>query len=235
MEQNTKNKYGMPVAIVIAGLLIAIAVYSSSSKNTNTALVEQPHQQEQEIKVDIANVQIDNEPFIGNQNAPVTIAYWSDFQCPFCKRFDLETLPTLVKNYVDTGKLKVVFKDFQFLGPDSEIAGHASKAVWELYPDLYYKWHQAMYEAQDEEHGGFGDKESIIKLTRTIPGIDADKVSSLMEENKTNFQQEQDEDKQEASQFGINGTPGFVIGTQVISGAQPVSIFTQLIGIELNK
>ncbi|MBI2023890.1 thioredoxin domain-containing protein [Candidatus Giovannonibacteria bacterium] len=70
----------------------------------------------------IVDVDIKNEPFIGDPNAPVTIAYWSDFQCPFCQRFEQNTLPTLVDQYVKTGKVKIVFKDFQFLGPDSQDA-----------------------------------------------------------------------------------------------------------------
>lgn len=237
MKTSTQNEYGVPSAIVIAGLLIAGAVIftggggnvASNTAPNNTA--GQPHAQ----AVNIADVDTENEPFIGRPDAPVTLAYWGDFQCPFCKRFDLETLPTLVKNYVETGKLKIVFKDFQFLGPDSTTAGLAAKAVWELYPGRYFAWHQAMYEAQDQEHGGFGDKESIIKLTRTILGIDADKVASLMVQKQSEYEQEQDRDKAEGAQFGISGTPGFVIGAQIISGAQPASVFTKLIDAELNK
>lgn len=245
METNTQTDstsspqdgFGLPVAVVIAGLLIAGAVLSAGNSGnvaSDTALNDTAGQPRASA-VNIADVDTRNEPFIGRPDAPVTLAYWGDFQCPFCKRFDLETLPTLVTRYVETGKLKVVFKDYQFLGPDSQTAGLAAKAVWELYPDRYFAWHQAMYEAQDQEHGGFGDKESIIKLTRTISGIDADKVASLIVQKQSEYQQEQDADQAEGAQFGINGTPGFVIGTQIVSGAQPASVFTKLIDAELNK
>lgn len=237
MKTDAQSGYGVPVAIVVAGLLIAGAVFwtgkdekvaSAPTSNNNAGQPPAP-------AVNIANVDTKNEPFIGRPDALVTLAYWGDFQCPFCKRFDLEILPTLVKNYVEAGKLKVVFKDFQFLGPDSQAAGLAAKAVWELHPDRYFVWHQAMYEAQDQEHGGFGDKESIIKLTRTIPGIDADTVASRIAQKQSEYQQEQDADRAEGAQFGISGTPGFVIGTQTVSGAQPAGVFTQLIDAELNK
>jgi len=231
MTINPQKSYRVSIAIIVAGVLIAGAVTYSSSGKDSSLSGGQPHNS----IVDIANVGIENEPFIGNPDAPVTLAYWSDFQCPFCKSFDLGTLPTLVKNYVETGKLRVVFKDFQFLGQDSQTAGLASKAVWELYPDHYYAWHQAMYEAQDQEHGGFGDKQSIISLTRTIQGIDADAIANLMDQRHTIYQAEQDDDKREGAQFGINGTPGFVLGTQTLAGAQPISVFTQLIDAQLNK
>ena len=81
-------------------------------------------------KVDIKNVKIDGDPFIGQANAPVTIALWGDYQCPFCKRFEVETLPQIIKNYVDAGKVKVVFMDFTFLGNDSITAALYSRSIW---------------------------------------------------------------------------------------------------------
>ena len=127
MQTNTQNKHSIPIAVIIAGVLIAGAIFYSSGKNKIT---NNPYPQAG--TVDINDVDMTNEPFIGNTDAPVTLAYWADFQCPFCKRFDLQTLPTLVNQYVKNGKLKVIFKDFQFLGPDSQTAGLAAKAVWEL-------------------------------------------------------------------------------------------------------
>lgn len=185
--------------------------------------------------VDITDVDLAGEPFIGAKDAPVVLAYWLDFQCPFCKRFDTTTLLELAERYVDKGQLRVVFKDFQFLGPDSQVAGLAAKAVWELYPDKYFAWHKAMFEAQDGENSGFGSKEDIINLTGTIEGVDAEAVSQLLEDKKDEYQKEQDADKAEGSRFGISGTPGFVIGTQRISGAQPTNVFTQIIEAELSK
>lgn len=94
--------------------------------------------------VDIKNVKVAGSPFIGDANAPVVIVEWFDYQCGYCKKFDAETLPSIIKNYVETGKVKVVFKDFQFLSPMSETAGIYGKAVWELYPEKYFAWHEAM-------------------------------------------------------------------------------------------
>ena len=230
MQTNTQNKHSIPIAVIIAGVLIAGAIFYSSGKNKIT---NNPYPQAG--TVDINDVDMTNEPFIGNTDAPVTLAYWADFQCPFCKRFDLQTLPTLVNQYIKNGKLKVIFKDFQFLGPDSQTAGLAAKAVWELYPDRYFAWHQTIFEAQDGENSGFGSKEDIIGLTRTIEGIDADAVARLMDQKQAEYQEEQNEDKAEGISFGIKVTPGFIIGSQTIFGAQPASVFVELIEIELNK
>lgn len=228
------------VAAFLIGVLITKVQYLEKN-NTGTAalpsnqIAGDPQQPQPQVKVNIKDVDIKNEPFIGDENAPITLAYWFDFQCPFCQKFETETMSTLIEKYVNTGKLKIVFKDFQFLGPDSTTAGLAENAVWEVAPQSYKAWHEAMYKNQDAENGGWGKKEDIITMTQSIPGIDADQVSLLMEQNKDKYQKELDDDNQEGAKFGVSGTPGFVIGDQSISGAQPLSTFTQIIDALLKK
>lgn len=226
MEQ---NKYFLPVSVIAAGLLIAGAVVWNGSRPATTG----PKQ----VAVDIANVNIEGDPFIGRADAPVTIAFWSDFQCPFCKQFETggvdaltqrgitSAFPELVKNYVDTGKVKIVFMDFAFLSEDSFTAAVYSRAVWKLYPDQYYAWRTAMYVAQDEEHAGFGDEASIKKLSATIPGIDVAALAADVAANRSTYDAMLEADKAEAAKVGISATPAFVIGKQVVSGAQPYSAF----------
>ncbi len=231
------NNLSIPIAIVIAGALIAGAVYLGTSKSANTtagntqgqqAVAQQPQGQ----AVDIAKVKTAGEPFVGNPNAPVTIAYWFDYQCPFCRRFEEDAMTQIMNDYVKTGKVKVVFKDFQFLGPDSQTAGLAERAVWDVAPDKFYAWHKAMYDKQDNENGGWGNKADILALTKSV-GIDSAKVEQLMTSNATKYQKEMDDDKAEGGVFGINGTPGSIIGKNLISGAQPYVAVKQLIDLAL--
>lgn len=225
------------IASFLIGVLITKVSYLEKNQGTVSESIQQPSagDQKPQVKVNIKDVDIKNEPFIGEENAPVVMAYWFDFQCPFCKRFETETLPTLIEKYVNSGKLKIVFKDFQFLGEDSITAGLAENAVWETSPQSFGAWQKAMYEKQDDENGGWGKKEDIIDLTRTITGIDADQVSNLMEQKKDVYQKELDEDSIEGRKFGVSGTPGFVIGDQSVTGAQPLSTFTQIIDALLGK
>ena len=72
--------------------------------------------------VDVADVKTDGEPFIGDEKAPAVMAYFFDYQCPYCRQEELQVLPQLITDYVKSGKLRIVFKDFQFLGPDSQTA-----------------------------------------------------------------------------------------------------------------
>ena len=250
-KTTSKRSFSLPISgnivpvlvilLIVSSFLIGILYTKVSYLEKNSVSTTLPSEQQAtvpqqpEVKVNIKDVDIKNEPYIGKANAPVVMAYWMDYQCPFCRRFEQETLPTLIEKYVNTGKLKIVFKDFQFLGPDSQTAGLSENAVWETAPQSYSAWHKAMYENQDDENGGWGKKEDIIEMTRTIPGIDADRVSALMEEKKDIYQKELDEDNQEGTKFGVSGTPGFVVGDQSISGAQPLSVFTQVIDALLEK
>jgi len=231
MQTNETNKYFLPVAVVVAGLLIAGAVMWNGSKPAGTDSTGSP---QAGPKVNIKDVKTDGDPFIGSATAPVTIAFWSDFQCPFCKSAEVggvpqiptpPSIPEIIKNYVDMGKVKIVFMDFAFLGNDSITAALYNRSVWKLHPTQYFAWRTAMYVAQDAENSGFGNATSIDKLNATIPGLDAAKIAADVEANKAVYQAMIDFDKAEAQKVGVNATPSFVIGTEVIQGAYPYPTF----------
>ena len=231
MDTNETNKYFLPVAVVVAGLLIAGAVMWNGSRPAGTDSTDSP---QAGPKVNIKDVKTDGDPFIGSATAPVTIAFWSDFQCPFCKSAEVggvpqiptpPSIPEIIKNYVDMGKVKIVFMDFAFLGNDSITAALYNRSVWKLHPTQYFAWRTAMYVAQDAENGGFGDAASIDKLNATIVGVDAAKIAADVEANKAVYQAMIDSDKAEAQKIGVNATPSFVIGTEVIQGAYPYPTF----------
>jgi len=231
-----KNNYIIPVSILVAGLIIASSVIYFAERTKTTPPTQNRNDGQPVISADIKNINTENNPYIGDKNAPVVIAYWFDFQCPFCKRFEQQTLSTLIDKYVKTGKLKVVFKDLQFLGPDSVMAGLAKGAVWETAPDHYFEWQTAMFDKQDAENSGWGSKEDIINLTKTISGIDADKISKLMDDKKEEYQNIMNADEKELADIDPRaGTPAFVLGTQYISGAQSTSVFINAIEKELGN
>lgn len=230
-NEKSKMKLSIPASILIAGVMISLAIYFTGTEGTPKTATPKPNPTEPILQeVDIKNVEVREDPFIGVSNAPITMAYWSDYQCPFCKKTETEVLPILKRDYVDTGKMKIVFKDFVFLGPDSIEAALFDRAVWELYPAQYFTWREAMYAAQDGEGGeGFGDRASIEALTQGISGIDQSKVSAAVDANKDAYQASIQADYVEGQSFGINGTPSVIIGTTLINGAQPLAAFIDAI------
>ncbi len=230
MEPNSKqNIFAIPIAIVLAGIIVAGSIFESSKTDTTSTVAnDRRPQTTNPQKIDISMVKTEGKPFVGNPNAPVTIAYWFDYQCPFCKQFEEQTMPLVVTDYVKTGKVKVVFKDFQFLGPDSQSAGLVEQAVWEIAPEKFYEWHKAIYDKQDKENAGWGNKADILALTKNL-GIDSVKIEERIKTKAAEYQKAMDADKTEGGTFGVNGTPGFIIATQLISGAVPYSVIKQAI------
>jgi len=224
METNeTSNKYFLPIAVVVAGLFIAGAVMWNDARPAQAPGTAGTGAAP---SVNIKNIKTDGDPFIGSANATITIAVWGDFKCSFCKSFETQTLPLLIKDYVDTGKVKVVFMDFAFLGEKSITLALYGRSVWNLYPDQYSAWRTAVFGAQDGEgNQGFGDAASIDKLNATIAGIDATKITADVKANRSAYQTAVNADKAEAQKVGIGATPSFVIGTQVIQGAYPYPTF----------
>lgn len=175
------------------------------------------------------NINAEGSPFIGRADAPLTLYYWFDFQCSFCKQFDEEVLPVLVDKYIDPGKLKVIFMNYQFLGPDSQRAGIVGQAVWEASPENYPKWHQAVFQKQDNSNSGWGNEADIMELVRSIREINLGNVLQLTLKNETAYREKINRDKDEGVRFNIKTTPSVLIGGQVIRGAQPIAVYTEVI------
>jgi protein-disulfide isomerase len=231
------SKLYIPGAIVLGFLILGIFVMLGLSKmGTASGGTQQPN-------VNVKDVKTDGNPYIGDKNAPVTLVYWSDYQCPFCKAVEVggvpqipidPSIPTLITDYVNTGKLKIVFKDYPFLGQDSITAAEYEHAIWKLSPDKFYAWREAMYKAQDDEGDeGFGDEASIVALIKTIPGLDASAIQADVAANKAEYDQEMNADKAEGAGFGVQGTPGFITGKTLIPGAVDLATFKAAIDPQL--
>ena len=234
MSPETKNlfldRYLTPVAVLLGAIIIAAAlVFGGGPKGAATTpdVAAAP-------EVDVSKLTLTG-PYIGSPDAPTTMALFYDYQCPFCQKFELEVMPELMDE-VQAGKVRIVFKDFQFLGQysedperdDSMTAAVFGRAVWEAHPDRFYDWFRAMAEKQDEENGGFGDTKSVEALTRTIPGIDGDRVVALVKEKGATYQTAVIADYEEGVAIGVQGTPSVVVGKKLLSGLSSEAYIVQL-------
>jgi protein-disulfide isomerase len=218
------SEFLTPAAVLMGSLIIAGAILSPKHETNKefTAISQAPTLEQPRITLDSNTVSTKSDPYIGRIDAPVTIAYWYDYQCPFCRQNEELTIPSIIKDYIDTGKVKLVFKDLQFLGPDSQTLGAVSSAVWELAPDKFYAWHKAIFDNQGRENSGWVTKEKLLSISIPVLGASvADKVMALAVSNASKYQQEMDADKAEASSLGIISTPSLVIGTKLVVGALP--------------
>jgi protein-disulfide isomerase len=234
-EGDMSNKFFLPAAVILAGLLIAGAVlWSSSHPSTGTTAVAGTGTAGTP-SVNIADVKTDGDPFIGSANAPVTIAEWSDYQCPFCKEFEITTLPQIVQDYVNAGKVKIVYKDFPFLGPDSMVDAEYARAVWALYPAQFGAWRTALFSQEPQENSlsAADNLTFVLKVTGGVSGINVADVKAAVAANQAAYDTAINADKSEATNFGIQATPSFIIGTQMIAGAYPYATFQSAINAVL--
>jgi len=231
-QQSGLDGLSLPVAILIGSIIIAGSILYAGAH-----LPVQIGQVKQTAKIDKANgggqpspvaqavdvkaVKTDGDPVIGSPSAPVAIAYWYDYQCPFCQANEETVMSQVVADYVRTGKIRVVFKDLQFLGPDSTTLGIASRAVWEVAPSMFYDWHKAIFDNQGKENSGWATKDKIRSITAGVLGNDkTDKVMAIMVSKAKVYQAAMDADKQEGSALGIRSTPTSVIGKTLVVGAK---------------
>jgi len=168
-----------------------------------------------------------NEPVIGNKDAKVTIYEFSDYECPFCARFYSTTYQQLKEEYIDTGKVKLVFKDFplDFHQFAKSAAAAANCVDSQLGNEKYYEMHNMIFENND--------KLSVANLEKWAVELGVDKVEFNNCVKDSKVLAEIDADLAEGSKVGVSGTPSFVIGSEVIVGAQPIEAFRQIIDKQL--
>ena len=143
--------YFLGISILIAGVLITGAViysvgYKSGNPNAaNLGGLNQPSANQGQSATSSPSINGD-DVVLGDPKAPVTIFEFGDYQCPFCSRFWLQTEPQIRDNYVKTGKVKMVYRDFAFLGPESQAAANAVRCAADQ--GKYWEYHDALFSAE---------------------------------------------------------------------------------------
>jgi protein-disulfide isomerase/plastocyanin len=161
-------------------------------------------------------VSMDDDAVKGDENAPVTIIEFSEFQCPFCGKFFEETYPQIVKNYVDTGKVKYVFRDFPLdFHPNAQKAAEAAECAGEQ--DKYFEMHDLLFANQDAL-----DVASLKSYAKKLKLNTADFDECL---DSGAMADEVAKDLADGQSYGITGTPGFFINGKMLSGAMPYEAF----------
>ncbi len=160
----------------------------------------------------------------GDADAFVVIQEWSDFQCPFCARFAADTLPSIMEQYVDNGKVRFEYHHFPLsFHPQAMKAAVASECAGEQ--GKFWGMHDKIFAGQ----ATLADTSYATWATEL--GLDSGKFSSCVSSGK--FDSAIQKDMATGQAAGISGTPGFLINGKLVSGAQPFSVFEQIIEAEL--
>lgn len=202
----TRLVVGMAVvAVAVAGLLVLLSQLGGGGSRETFAGIPQ------------------NGTRLGEEDSPVTIRLYEDFQCPACAQFARDTLPEVVERYVEPGETKLVSETLAFLGPDSVTTARAAIAAGEQ--DRYWQYAFLLFENQGQENSGYATDEFLTDLARQTQGLD---VGQWNEARDAAFVDEELRAVQErANESGVRATPTLVVsgpeGERKLRGAVPIS------------
>lgn len=229
------------VSILVSGIMISasilyVAVSGGIAINGGSAGVNTLEQGGEEEPQNAEVEVLDDDPFIGSEEAQVVMIEFSDYECPFCQRYHLNTYPEIKSAYVDTDRIGYVWKDFplSFHDPLATDQAVAAQCVMRLEgSEKYFEYADKIFETT--EGGGNGMDESQLNDLAEEIGVNKEDFDACADNDETLAKVEANIEVGAAA--GISGTPGFVIGViedgvvkgEVVSGALPFANFQDVI------
>jgi len=206
---------GATVLIVALAVILGVLI-SRGSSSSDAALVSAIQTGTTELPANLAN-----GTKLGKDDAKIKLVEFEDFQCPFCLAYSAQQEPTLIKEYVATGKMQITYKTYALLGTESVKAGEAALCAADQ--NKFWPYHDKLFlvEAQAGQHsneqrdvGRFSD--ANLKAYAAGLGLDTAKFNTCYDSGK--FADQVNSEYSEGKQLGISGTPGFVIDGTPLTG-----------------
>lgn len=203
MARLQNNRWRFAIVVVVAAMLAA-ALIGASRLGAGDAPTAKPAPAVASLFAGIEQQGI----ALGSPIAPVTLVEYADLQCPYCAQWSRETLPVIVQEYVESGKLRIVFHGLAFIGPDSDkalrtaIAAGEKNHLWDIVHGLYA--------GQGVENAGWVTDELVGEIAAGVPGLDGGTLLSARWEDAVEPELKRAADA--ANRAGVHSTPSFQIG-----------------------
>ena len=222
----------------LAGFFLGVFAYGRGFAEANTEIAaaaaqaqpaqapaQAPAQQPTAPAPRLDAVSIDDDPILGDTDAPIVIVEFSDFECPFCARFRQQTFDQIIEQYGDD--VQIVFRDFPLsqIHPRAQQSAEASECADDQ--GAYWEYHDVLFANQHAL-----DTDSLIGYAEEL-GLDVEEFTECVESGK--YTDEVLADYNEGLTYGVTGTPTFFINGVRLVGAQPFEAFQQIIEEELNS
>lgn len=244
LKRSTYNKLivGIVVSMIAVSFFGGYVIGGHETKNLVQTIQTLPQTnpqptQAQQTEPSKVFVTLGTSPVEGNKDAPVTIVEFSDFQCPFCGRFYSQTLPQIQHDYIDSGKVKLVYRDFPLenIHQNAKPASLAAQCANEQ--GKFWEYHNVLFSSQS----AWADLSAIdatnaFKQYAVDLKLDSSTFNSCIDSSK--YQDTVDKNAQDGMNFQVSGTPTFFIGDDKngyiqLVGAQPYSVFKEKIDKQL--
>ena len=228
----------MAIGAVIASIAIVTVMFGVNGIFDESELAIKPTPEMDSI----GPTEITMETFVengstvyGDPNAPITLVEFGDYQCHYCNVF-FETIEgDIITNYVETGKVKIIFKDYNIIGSDSVNASHGAHCAKDQ--GMFWEYHDILYSNWTGENNGWASPENLILFAEEI-NLDMDKWAKCMDEklhSKTILTSNED-----AKKLQLTGTPAFFVissdgQVSKLFGAQPFEVFERVFNEKLEN
>ena len=230
---------GAAIAAISVTVVFFVLDFDTSKNDNSSTKIIQPENLDQtkgaSSKIDLSLFSAKATTLLGSPSATVTLVEFGDYQCFYCNKFFHNIESGIEKNYIDTGKVKMIFKDFTIIGEDSIKAAHASHCANEK--GKFWEYHDTLYNHWTGENNGWASFDNLVEFAKQV-GLDETWFRECMTEGR--YDSVIEENNSDARTLGITGTPAFfVIGSNNmvtrISGAQPYHVFEKIFESELKK
>lgn len=230
LEQKYRRslRWNLVLGLIAAFLAIVVAAEMLPGKSPASTESEDT---EHSAEMDFVRRDADDPMAIGDVDAPVVLSEFIDMRCPFCAVVSRDIMPTLIEEYVDTGKVRIEFHDLVFYGDQSEQAAVAARAAGEQ--GKYFEFVTAVYaDAPERSHPDLPRKE-LIEFAEEAEVPDMKQFTKDLDNQE--LADDAQASMQEAQQLGVTSTPFFVVGDTSLSGAQPVDMFRDFLDDALEE
>jgi protein-disulfide isomerase len=223
---------GIAIACLFCGVLMSNMVNDESTQILDEIIINEINLTK---KPTLSSFTDNTSPILGNANAPLTMIEFGDYQCTYCKKFFSETEGSIIENYVETGKVKIMFKDFIVVGGDSTNAANAAHCANDQ--KMFWMYHSILYNNWDGEDTGWASFDRLHEFANKL-GLDMNEFSECMSESK--WEELVNSSQADGRIIGVTATPTFFIIDQSnnilkITGAQPYAVFEEVFDSLLEK
>jgi protein-disulfide isomerase len=228
----------LAIGAIIASITIVVVILGINDSWDKQELLIEPTPEIDQIeptKITMDTFVLNGSPILGDPNAPITLVEFGDYQCHYCNVFFQSIEEDIIKNYVETGKVKMIFKDYNIIGPDSINASHGAHCANEQ--ELFWEYHDILYSNWTGENNGWASSSNLRIFADEI-NVNVDKWTECMNE-KTHSKRIIDSNN-DAKSLQLTGTPAFFIinsngEVSKLFGAQPFEIFEKVFDKELEN
>jgi len=229
---------GIAATVAIAVFLVLEYQYAAEPElvaipiPVDTATAGPPQMPQLTVSVLLEN----GSPVMGSESSPITLVEFGDYQCHFCNVFFHQTKDVIYDQYIKTGKVKMIFKDFNIIGPDSIDASHAAHCAGDQ--GMFWEYHDTLYNNWTGENNGWASYQNLEAFASNMAGLDLDRWTQCMLEKP--FSQRILASNDDAHSLGLTGTPAFfIVGhdgkTTPLMGAKSFDEFAEVLDSKLDR